>query len=93
MCYIVNRGQVALPQSAPWLEAFKSELQNFPLGSTKDMVDSFVHALSYAVRPSEFRPKPMQLGTFEYDTQGANGILSAGEEISYQQLTDGLEDF
>jgi predicted phage terminase large subunit-like protein len=59
VCYVVNRGQVALPQAAPWLEAFRSELQNFPLGSTKDLVDAFVHALSYATRPSEFRPKPM----------------------------------
>lgn len=89
VCYIVNRGQVALPQAAPWLEAFKSELQNFPLGSTKDMVDAFVHSLSYAVRPSEFRPKPMELGNFEV---GSQEILSATDEIGYQQLT-GLEDF
>jgi predicted phage terminase large subunit-like protein len=59
VCYIVNRGQVELPQAAPWLPAFKEELQNFPLAATKDQVDAFVHALSYAARPSEFRPTPM----------------------------------
>jgi phage terminase large subunit-like protein len=60
VCYIVNRGQVQLPQLAPWLDAFKSELANFPLGSTKDQVDAFVHALSYAARPSEFRPQQIE---------------------------------
>jgi predicted phage terminase large subunit-like protein len=57
VCYIVNRGQVQLPQDAPWLQAFKDELANFPLAATKDQVDAFVHALSYAARPSEFRPQ------------------------------------
>jgi phage terminase large subunit-like protein len=56
VCYLINRGQVALPDSAPWLKAFKDELQNFPLCSTNDQVDAFVHALSYPARPSEFKP-------------------------------------
>jgi predicted phage terminase large subunit-like protein len=56
VCYLVNRGQVALPQSAPWLQPFREEMGNFPLSSFKDQVDAFVHGLSYALRPSEFQP-------------------------------------
>jgi predicted phage terminase large subunit-like protein len=67
VCYLVNRGQVALPASAPWLAAFKEELQNFPLCAQKDQVDAFVHALSFAARPSEFKLEAEQL-VVEYDT-------------------------
>ena len=57
VCYLVNRGQVSLPKTAPWLAEFKSELQNFPLCAANDQVDAFVHCLSYAARPSEFKPR------------------------------------
>ena len=68
VCYIVNRGQVSLPEAAPWLKAFKEEVQNFPLASAKDQVDAFVHALSYALRPSEFKPEPVH-AVAVYDPQ------------------------
>jgi predicted phage terminase large subunit-like protein len=67
VCWIVNRGQVALPESAPWLAAFKEELQNFPLSAQKDQVDAFVHGLSYALRPSEFKPQERSQSVV-YDT-------------------------
>jgi predicted phage terminase large subunit-like protein len=56
VCSLVNRGLVLFPVQAPWLGAFLEELASFPLGRTKDQVDSFVHALSYVARPSEFVP-------------------------------------
>jgi hypothetical protein len=65
VCWIVNRGQVALPEAAPWLTAFKDELANFPLSAQKDQVDAFVHGLSYALRPSEFKPVERVVGTVE----------------------------
>jgi predicted phage terminase large subunit-like protein len=68
VCYIVNRGQVSLPESTSWKRPFVEELQNFPLCSSKDQVDAFVHGLSYAIRPSEFKPKILELGTFVHDT-------------------------
>lgn len=65
VCWIVNRGQVALPEAAPWLAAFKQECADFPLASQKDMVDAFVHALSYALRPSEFKLPERVVGVAE----------------------------
>ena len=79
VCYLVNRGQVALPESAPWLKAFADELSNFPLCSTNDQVDAFVHALSYPARPSEFKPVERAV-TGDWDLvqeiYGANRTLS-----------------
>ena len=57
VCHFVNRGLVALPESAPWLQAFQGELASFPLSSSNDQVDAFVHALSYFNRSSEFEPR------------------------------------
>jgi predicted phage terminase large subunit-like protein len=55
VCYLVNRGRVSVPPSAAWLKDFTEEVGNFPLGNYNDQVDCFVHALSYAARPSEFQ--------------------------------------
>jgi hypothetical protein len=38
---IVQAGRVALPESAPWVETFVSELEAFPLGPFKDQTDAF----------------------------------------------------
>jgi hypothetical protein len=65
VCWIVNRGHVALPESAPWLVAFREELGSFPLSAQKDQVDAFVHGLSYALRPSEFKPVDRVVGIAE----------------------------
>jgi phage terminase large subunit-like protein len=56
VCWLPNQGNVQLPVSAPWLAAFSEELQNFPLGSNKDSVDAFVHALAWEIRKNtEFK--------------------------------------
>ena len=52
VAYVVNRGQLALPASATWLQAWKEEMANFPLGANNDFVDSTVHALAYGLRPA-----------------------------------------
>lgn len=75
VCYVVNRGQVSLPEHAPWLASFKDEIANFPLTSFKDQTDAFVHALSYALRPSEFRMEPVQQ-LVTYDALLADGGFS-----------------
>jgi predicted phage terminase large subunit-like protein len=67
VCYLVNTGRVSLPESAPWLKDFLDELQNFPLCSASDQVDSLVHCLSFCSRPAEFRPRPV-VGYAEYDS-------------------------
>lgn len=72
VCFLVNRGQVALPRQAPWLQTFKDELAGFPLCADKDQVDSFVHALSYASRPSEFAPVKLDQ-VVEYDALEEHG--------------------
>jgi predicted phage terminase large subunit-like protein len=57
VCFLVNTGRVAIPEAAPWVKDFVDELQNFPLCSASDQVDAFVHALAYASRPAEFKPR------------------------------------
>lgn len=37
----VEAGHLLLPQEAPWLDAFRSELRAFPQGKHDDQVDSF----------------------------------------------------
>jgi hypothetical protein len=70
VCYIPNRGQVQLPMNGTWVRDFTDELENFPLSSTNDMVDAFVHALSYVARASEFKFEE-QTYTCEYDALAA----------------------
>jgi len=48
VCFLVNTGRVAIPESASWVKDFVDELQNFPLCSASDQVDAFVHGLAYA---------------------------------------------
>ncbi len=42
----IERRRVYLPVSAPWLEAFESEVAAFPLSKYADQVDSMVHFLA-----------------------------------------------
>jgi hypothetical protein len=82
VCFLNCR--VALPEAAPWLKAFSEELQNFPLCASKDQVDAFVHALSYASRPAEFRPKPFEY-IETYDCLGDGRRSSFEEENSFDE--------
>ena len=93
VCYLVNRGLVQLPESAPWLKPFKDEIGNFPLSAFKDQADAFTHALAYASRPSEFRPEP-DYEQILYQDPGDlvthyMGLLSGGEV----PFNDGLDVF
>ncbi|MEE4236050.1 MAG: phage terminase large subunit [Anderseniella sp.] len=47
-CAPVEDGRVFLPQDAPWLPAFKRELQSFPRGRNDDQVDSFSQFLNWS---------------------------------------------
>ena len=42
----IERKRVYLPISAPWLEAFESEVAAFPFSKYADQVDSMVHFLT-----------------------------------------------
>ena len=42
----IERGHVLVPKSAPWLDAFRSELQAFPNGIHDDQVDSLSQFLA-----------------------------------------------
>jgi predicted phage terminase large subunit-like protein len=47
-CAPVEEGKVYLPAEAPWLAAFKRELQGFPRASKDDQVDSFSQFLNWS---------------------------------------------
>lgn len=91
VCYLVNRGAVQLPETAPWLNAFRDEVANFPLGSYNDQVDAFVHALAYVSRPSEFREQPVEQMVYEDPSElmASMGLLTSGEV----PFGDGLDAF
>ena len=47
-CSPVEVGKVKLPIDAPWLVAFKRELQSFPRGRNDDQVDSVSQFLNWS---------------------------------------------
>jgi hypothetical protein len=69
VCHLVNQGRVSLPTAAPWLKEFESEVSGFPLAAFSDLTDAFVHCLSLAARPSEFKHWQEQEGLVEYEPQ------------------------
>jgi predicted phage terminase large subunit-like protein len=87
VCWLVNTGRCSLPESAPWLKAFVEELENFPLCASKDSVDAFVHALAYASRPAEFRPRAVE-GVVVYDTLAADLLLGSGSSFEAENSFD-----
>ena len=44
---VIERGDVFLPKSAPWMEDFRRELLQFPNGRHDDQVDAFSQFLAY----------------------------------------------
>jgi len=54
-CAPVEEGLVYLPREAPWLPAFKHELQSFPRGRHDDQVDSFSQFLNWSKGPGFYR--------------------------------------
>jgi len=51
---LVESGSVYLPESASWLDDFKSELLAFPAVQNDDQVDAFVYALTRLREDSDF---------------------------------------
>ena len=47
----IEAGNVYLPESAPWLFDYETELCNFPLGKHDDQVDSTSQGLTFLTRP------------------------------------------
>jgi predicted phage terminase large subunit-like protein len=46
----IEEGRVLLPESAPWLEEFRSEVMAFPNGRHDDQVDSLAQALAWFIK-------------------------------------------
>jgi len=47
----IEEGRVLLPESASWLEDFRSEIMAFPNGRHDDQVDSLAQALAWFTKP------------------------------------------
>jgi predicted phage terminase large subunit-like protein len=47
----IEEGRVLLPESASWLEEFRSEVMAFPNGRHDDQVDSLAQALAWFTKP------------------------------------------
>ena len=57
-CVPVREGLVHLPREAPWLPAFKRELQSFPRGTKMDQADSFSQFLIWSRGTGFWRSLP-----------------------------------
>ncbi len=55
----IEAGYVYLPEQAPWLADFMTELLQFPYGRHDDQVDSVSQFLNWATRPRDHGPRPM----------------------------------
>ena len=53
---LIERGQVYLPDDAPWLEDLRRELMQFPRGRHDDQVDSVSQYLNWAEYHRRYRP-------------------------------------
>lgn len=76
----VERGELLLPEKAPWLDAFKHELLSFPAGRYDDQVDAFSHLMKHTqkdylprfsvsdalVRPSNFIGAASSSGEYDW---------------------------
>jgi predicted phage terminase large subunit-like protein len=87
VCWVVNRGQLHLPESAPWLKEYVDEMSSFPLGANNDMVDATVHCLSYALRSEVKRPDHTETYVHDETDRGAQRLR---EEMEFykEQGTD-----
>jgi predicted phage terminase large subunit-like protein len=79
---IVNHGGLAIPEEAPWLDAWLNEMADFPLSDFMDQVDATVHALSYLERTDIFGTDKHTLGIV---------MPTDPREMTEQQLAEHME--
>ncbi|MEZ5687450.1 MAG: phage terminase large subunit [Caenibius sp.] len=78
---IIEAGQLFLPEEAPWLAEFKSELLAFPNGKYDDQVDALTQLLNWARTKWSYQPPTNAGGTFI--TFDDNGVIDAvGEDAA-----------
>ncbi len=53
----IEANYVLLPERAPWLQDFQTEILPFPLGRHDDQVDSLSQFLSWVSRPKRLGPR------------------------------------
>ena len=58
----IEEGRVYLPESASWLEEFRSEVMAFPNGRHGDQVDAFACAGPCMVHPTEEADFGLRIG-------------------------------
>ena len=67
---VIERGDVLLPEAAPWLDDFRKEVLQFPHGKNDDQVDALSQFLNYMTERHRNRaivmPLEEFLGRFRY---------------------------
>ncbi len=53
----IEMGKVLLPECAPWLQDFQTEILLFPHGRHDDQVDSLSQFLAWVSRPKRVEPR------------------------------------
>ncbi len=57
----IEAGYVLLPERAPWLQDFQTEILQFPVGKHDDQVDSLSQFLNWVSRPKRLGPQIVSL--------------------------------
>ncbi len=57
----IEAGYVLLPERAPWLQDFQTEILQFPYGRHDDQVDSLSQFLIWVSRPKRLGPRVRRL--------------------------------
>jgi hypothetical protein len=84
---LVESGWVYLPESAPWLDDFKSELLAFPAVQNDDQVDAFVYALTRLREDSDFNRNYLNwLSTTSPNAQKLQGETGKSPETSAKPI-------
>ena len=53
----IEAGYVLLPERAPWLQDFQTEILQFPHGRHDDQVDSLSQFLMWITKPRHYGPQ------------------------------------
>ncbi len=53
----IEAGYVLLPERAPWLQDFQTEILQFPHGRHDDQVDSLSQFLMWITKPRRYGPR------------------------------------
>lgn len=88
---MVEAGQLYLPDDAPWLAEFVSELLGFPNGRYDDQVDALTQLLDWARGRFQFSDSAPAGPVLIWEDEDGNFCSTGGEEYGFGSYDSGYE--